>query len=202
MKKYKHYLLGLPLIFILLLIYKFRYKLELVKAPDAKVETVDSSYYYRKPKDIAPISHGYVMGREFHGIDATKNKIDHLMDSGMDMISNDQYYLIKLFDPKQKIEIYIAIRDFRLLERVPFSSKFDDGQKILITAFIRNEINVNVMYGGTIYNNEGKLQLNHYNKNSRLISGVLNAKLQAVTANGYCRIENLVFTNALADFSN
>ncbi len=174
----------------------------LVKAPDEKVEVVDSSYYYRKPKDIDPISHGYVMGREFHGIDATKHKVDHLMDSGMDMISNDQYYLIKLFDKKQRIEIYIAIRDFKLLERIPFSSKFEDGQKILITAFIRNEIDVNVMYGGTIYNNEGKLQLNNFNPNTRLISGVLNAKLQAVTANGYCRIENLVFTNAVADFSN
>lgn len=202
MNHYKSLLKVIPLLILLALVYKFRYKLKLQQSPEEAAEIVDSSYYYHKPKEIEPISHGTIMNRPFNGIDASKHKVEHLMNSGMDMISNDQYYLVKLYDKKQQIEVYIAIRDFRLLDKIPFQTKFVDGQKILITAFVKDAVGVNAMFGGTIYNNEGTLKLTGFNKANKTISGVLDAKLQAVTANGYCKIENLVFNNAIADFSN
>ncbi|MFN8281804.1 MAG: hypothetical protein U0U67_01215 [Chitinophagales bacterium] len=202
MNHYKSLLKVVPLLIVLAVIYKLRFKLKLAKAPDEITEAIDSSYYYHKPKEIEAISHGTIMNRPFNGIDATKHKVEHLMNSGMDMISNDQYYLIKLYDKKQEIEVYIAIRDFRLLEKIPFQSHFEDGEKVLVTAFVKDAVGVNAMFGGTIYNNESTLKLTGFNKSKKTISGVLDAKLQAVTANGYCRIENLVFTNAIADFSN
>lgn len=202
MNHYKSLLKVIPLLIVLACVYKFRYTLKLAKTPEEAAEKVDSSYYYHKPKEIPPISHGMVANRSFNGIDATKNKVEHLMNSGMDMISNDQYYLIKLYDSKQEIEVYIAIRDFKLLEKIPFKYKFEDGEKVLVTAFVKDEIGVNAMYGGTIHNNEGSLNLTAFNRANKTISGTLDAKLQAVTANDFCKVENLVFTNAIADFSN
>jgi excinuclease UvrABC ATPase subunit len=70
------------------------------------------------------VAHGLIMSREFRGFDATKYPVEHAMDSGMDMINNDQFYIIKLYDEKNKIEVYIAIRDLELLNKIPFSYNF------------------------------------------------------------------------------
>jgi hypothetical protein len=159
-------------------------------------EAIDSSYLYRRlHKEI--IAHGLLMEREFNGFDATKYPVEHSMDSGMDMINNDQYYIIKLYDEKTKSEVYIAIRDLQLLNKIPFSYNFETGQKILVTAFIRNKSGVNAMYGGTIHNNRGTLKLVGYSRSSNLVSGTLDADLDAVIENGTCDIRNLKFTNAI-----
>jgi len=141
------------------------------------------------------VAHGFFMGREFNGIDVCKYPIKQNMDSGMEMISNDQFYIIKVFDEKKDMQVYIAIRDLTLLNKIPFSLSFDTGEKILVTAFIKNKAGVNVMYGGTIHNNRGKLRLAGYSRSSNLISGELDADLDAVIENGVCDIRGLKFSN-------
>jgi hypothetical protein len=135
------------------------------------------------------------MSRQFNGVDASKYPLDHPMDSGMNMIDNDQYYIIKMFDESNKMEIYIAIRDLALLNKMPFSYAFDTGQKVLVTAFIKNKDGVNAMYGGTIHNNRGRLKLTGYNRTTNLATGELDADLDAVIENGVCDVRNLRFTN-------
>ena len=65
------------------------------------------------------------------------------------------------------------------------------------TAFIKNKSGVNAMYGGTIHNNRGTLKLVGYSRSSNLVSGTLDADLDAVIENGTCDIRNLKFTNAI-----
>lgn len=200
MKKLSGYTkLNIAVVIALLLaalIYKYRYTLKLTKPVVQEQEAIDSSYLYRRlHKEI--IAHGLLMDREFNGFDAAKYPVEHSMDSGMDMINNDQYYIIKLYDEKTKSEVYIAIRDLQLLNKIPFSYNFETGQKVLITAFIKNKSGVNAMYGGTIHNNRGTLKLVGYSRSSNLVSGTLDADLDAVIENGTCDIRNLRFTNAI-----
>jgi len=200
MKKLSGYTkLNIAVVIALLLaalIYKYRYTLKLTKPVVQEQEAIDSSYLYRRlHKEI--IAHGLLMDREFNGFDASKYPVEHSMDSGMDMINNDQYYIIKLYDEKTKSEVYIAIRDLQLLNKIPFSYNFETGQKILVTAFIKNKSGVNAMYGGTIHNNRGTLKLVGYSRSSNLVSGTLDADLDAVIENGTCDIRNLKFTNAI-----
>lgn len=187
---------ALPLLLLLIILglYKFRYRLNLVKPEVVQVEAIDSSYLLNKNKKII-VASGEMMGRKFNGVDAVKYPVEHSMDSGMDMINNDQYYVVKLYDDVNKIEVYIAIRDLTLLEKIPFSYSFETGEKILVTAFIRNKDGVNAMYGGTIHNNRGKLRLAGYNKSTNLVTGELEADLDAVIENGTCDVRNLRFTN-------
>ncbi|MDB5229072.1 MAG: hypothetical protein JWN78_3265 [Bacteroidota bacterium] len=200
MKKFSRssVLKAVPLLGLLSLmgIYKFRYQLNLVKPEVEKHEIVDSSYLLKKVKRER-IAFGLLMGRKFEGFDESRYPMDHAMDSGMDMINNDQYYIIKLFDPANKMEVYIAIRDLVLLTKIPFSYSFDNGTKVLVTAFIKNKEDVNAMYGGTIHNNRGKLRLVSYNRTTNLVTGELDADLDAVIENGTCDIRTLKFTNAI-----
>lgn len=200
MKKLSNYTkLNIAVVILLLLaalLYKYRYTLKLVKPEVVVQEAIDSSYLQKKySKDI--VATGLIMDKVFNGFDATRYPVEHSMDSGMDMINNDQYYIIKLFDDKDKIEVYIAIRDLKLLNKIPFSYNFTTGEKVLVTAFIRNKSGVNAMYGGTIHNNRGTLKLVGYSRSTNLVSGVLNADLEAVIENGTCDIRNLKFTNAI-----
>ena len=78
-----------------------------------------------------------------------------------------------------------------------FSFAFENGMKVLVTAFIKNKSGVNAMYGGTIHNNRGKLKLIGYSKSTNLVSGELEADLDAVIENGTCDVRNLRFTNAI-----
>ena len=188
--------IPLSILLLLMLFYKFRYQLKLVKVNREQQEAVDSSYLLNKIKKEI-IASGSLMGREFNGIDESRYPIEHAMDSGMDMINNDQYYIIKLYDAENKIEVYIAIRDLFLLTKIPFSYSFDNGTKVLVTSFIKNKDGVNAMYGGTIHNNRGKLRLDSYNKITNLVSGVLDADLDAVIENGTCDIRELKFSNVI-----
>ncbi len=198
MKFSKSWLKALPLLFLLTLmaLYKFRYTLHLIKPTITKYEAIDSSYLLNKIKKEI-VAKGLVMGREFHGFDATRYIREHSMDSGMDMINNDQFYIIKLYDDATKIEIYIAIRDLTLLTKIPFSFSFNTGEKVLVTAFIKNKSGVNAMYGGTIHNNRGKLKLTGYSKSTNLVTGELEADLDAVIENGICDIREFKFTNTI-----
>ena len=75
------------------------------------------------------------------------------------MIDNDQYYIIKMYDEVNKMESYIAIRDLALLNKNSiFLMLLIQGQKVLVTAFIKNKDGVNAMYGGTIHNNRGTVK--------------------------------------------
>lgn len=189
---------AVPLILLLvgIAVYKYRYQLKLVKPVVVEEEAVDSTYLKRKEvREIVAV--GEVMGRQFKGIDATKYPLEKAMDSGMNMINNDQYYIIKLYDPQNKIEVYIAIRDLVLLTKIPFSYSFEDGTKILVTSFIKKKDGVNAMFGGTIYNNRGKLRLAGYNRTTNLVFGELDAELDAVIENGTCEIVGLKFSNAI-----
>lgn len=198
MKFQKSWLKALPLLILLLLIglYKFRYKLHLMKPVAVQYDPIDSSYLLNKAKKEISAT-GLIYGRPFNGFDANKYPVVHSMDSGMDMINNDQYYIVKLYDDVNNIEVYIAIRDLTLLTKIPFSLSFDTGMKVLVTAFLRNKEGVNAMYGGTIHNNRGKLKLVGYNKNTNRVSGELDADLDAVIENGTCDIRNLKFTNVI-----
>ncbi len=200
MTGYKKWLSAIPLILICLLAYKYRYKLQLATKEENNT-IIDSSYYIKPAEILDYCAHGMVMEKQFNGIDATKYKVKKLMSSGMDMINSDQYLILKLYDAKGGMEVYISIRDFRMLDRIPFTSAFEDGQHILIAAFVKNEDGVNIMYGGTIYNCKGKLRITGYNKQQKVLSGILDAHLQAVTANGYCKISNLVFNKVIADYN-
>lgn len=198
MEFFKSWLKAVPLLVLLLLIglYKFRYTLHLVKPTLTPVEAIDSSYLLNKfNKEI--IATGTLMGRQFRGFDASKYPVEHAMDSGMDMINNDQYYIIKMHDDKNNMEVYIAIRDLKLLEKIPFSLAFETGQKVLVTAFIKNKDGVNAMYGGTIHNNRGRFKLTAYNRTTNLVSGELDADLDAVIENGTCDVRNLKFSNVI-----
>ena len=191
--------LNIAVVLVLILsvfLYKFRYTLKIIKPVVVEEEAVDSSYLLRKLKKEI-IAHGLLMDKEFNGFDASKYPVEHAMDSGMDMINNDQFYIIKLYDEKNKIEVYIAIRDLELLNKVPFSYNFETGMKVLVTAFIRNKSGVNAMFGGTIHNNRGTLKLNGYSRSSNLVNGSLDAELDAVIENGTCVIKDLRFTNAI-----
>ena len=192
------WLKALPLLLLLILIglYKFRYTLHLVKPTLVQTEAIDSSYLLNKVKKEI-VSSGLIMGKEFHGFDASRYPVEKSMDSGMDMINNDQFYIIKLYDAVTKTEVYIAIRDLTLLTKIPFSYSFTTGEKVLVTAFIKNKQGVNAMYGGTIHNNRGKLKLVGYNKNTNLVTGELEADLDAVIENGTCDVRNFRFTNAI-----
>jgi hypothetical protein len=114
-----------------------------------------------------------------------------------DALASEQTYSIKLFDESKNMEINVAIRDISLLNKIPFSLAFETGERILVTAYIKNNDGVNVMFGGTIHNNKGRLKLVGYNKNSKLVSGELDADLDAVIDVGACEIENLKFNNAM-----
>ena len=194
----KSWLKAVPLLLLLvsMVLYKFRFKLHLVKPVVTQYEAVDSSYLLNKTKR-AIVAKGMIMGRPFSAIDASKYTLEHSMDSGMDMINNDQYYIIKLYDDATKTEVYIAIRDLTLLTKIPFSYSFEVGTKVLITAFIKNKSGVNAMYGGTIHNNRGKLKLTGYSKSTNLVTGELDADLDAVIENGVCDIRELRFSNAI-----
>lgn len=200
MKKLSSYtILNIVVVVILItsfLLYKYRYTLKLIKPVVIEKEEIDSSYLQRNEiKEI--VARGVIMDRAFSGFDATKYPVLHSMDSGMDMINNDQYYIIKLYDDKNLMEVYIAIRDLALLDKIPFSYNFVTGTKVLVTAFIRNKSGVNAMYGGTIHNNNGTLKLVGYNKNTNLVTGTLDAELTAVIENGICDIKDLHFTNTI-----
>jgi len=192
------WLKALPLLvlIIFIILYKFRYTLHLTKPTVEAVETIDSSYLLNRVKKEI-VAKGYIMEREFSGVDAVRYPNEHSMDSGMDMINNDQFYVIKLYDDKYKTEIYIAIRDLTLLSKIPFSYSFENGTKVLVTAFIKNKSGVNAMYGGTIHNNRGKLKLTGYNKTNNLVTGELEADLDAVIENGTCDIRNFKFQNVI-----
>ncbi|MEZ5054262.1 MAG: hypothetical protein R2807_05775 [Chitinophagales bacterium] len=56
---------------------------------------------------------------------------------------------------------------------------------------------MNAMYGGTIHNNRGKLRLTGYSRSTNLISGEIEADLDAVIENGVCDIRNLKFSNVI-----
>ena len=198
MKFSKSWIKALPLLLLLtaIALYKFRYRLHLVKPTVIEYEAIDSSYLLNKAKKEI-VARGLIMGREFHGVDASRYVLEHSMDSGMDMINNDQYYIIKLYDESIKTEVYIAIRDLTLLTKIPFSYSYEVGTKVLVTAFIRNKSGVNAMYGGTIHNNRGKLKLTGYSKSTNLVTGELEADLDAVIENGVCDIRELRFTNAI-----
>jgi len=198
MKYLKSWLKAIPLLLLLLLVglYKFRYTLHLVKPTVQQTEAIDSSYLLNKSKKEI-VARGTLMGKQFNGIDAAKYPVEHSMDSGMDMINNDQFYIVKLYDDASKMEVYIAIRDLTLLDKVPFSLAFETGQRVLITAFMRNKEGVNAMYGGTIHNNRGRLRLNEYSKITNLVSGELEADLDAVIENGTCDVRNFKFTKAV-----
>ncbi|MFN8237673.1 MAG: hypothetical protein U0T77_05845 [Chitinophagales bacterium] len=188
--------IPLTLLVLFLVLYKYRYQLKLSKHQIEVEEAIDSSYLNKIVKKEF-VAFGNVMGRDFKGIDATKYPIDHAMDSGMNMINNDQFYIIKLYDPEKKIEVYIAIRDLVLLTKVPFSYSFENGTKVLVTAFIKKKDGVNAMYGGTIHNNRGKLKLSGYNKTTNTVIGELDAELDAVIENGTCDIIGLKLNNAI-----
>lgn len=194
----KSWLKAVPLIILLtaIMLYKFRYTLHLLKPTIVQTEAIDSSYLLNKIKKEI-VARGLIMGREFHGIDASRYPVEHAMDSGMDMINNDQYYIIKLYDYTNKMEVYIAIRDLTLLTKVPFSYNFDNGTKVLVTAFIKNKDGVNAMYGGTIHNNRGTLKLAGYSKFTNLVTGELEGDLDAVIENGTCDIRSFKFSNAI-----
>lgn len=198
MKFFKSWLKAVPLLLLLsaMVLYKFRFTLHLVKPTVTQYEAIDSSYLLNKAKREV-VARGTIMGRPFSGIDASKYTLEHSMDSGMDMINNDQYYIIKLYDDVTKTEVYIAIRDLTLLTKIPFSFSFVTGEKVLVTAFIKNKSGVNAMYGGTIHNNRGKLKLTGYSKSTNLVTGELEADLDAVIENGVCDIRELRFTNAI-----
>jgi hypothetical protein len=186
----------IALLVLAMVIYKFRYTLKLVKPVIVEKEIIDSSYLQRK-FDKSIVARGMLMDREFTGFDATRYPVEHSMDSGLDMINNDQYYIIKLYDDKHKMEVYIAIRDLILLNKIPFSLNFTTGEKVLVTAFVKNKSGVNAMYGGTIHNNRGTLRLTGYSRSTNLVTGSLDADLDAVIENGTCDIRNLRFTNAI-----
>lgn len=198
MKFYKTILKAIPVTILVLAIgiYKFRYKLNLVKPTVVIQEAIDSSYLNNviiKPS----VASGTLMDKSFNGFDASRFPIAKAMDSGMSMINNDQFYIIKLYDEKGMMELYIAIRDLKLLKKIPFSYSFENGTKVLVTAFLRNKDGVNAMYGGTIHNNRGKLKLSHYNEETNLVSGELEADLDAVIENGICDVRNLKFNNVI-----
>lgn len=199
MKSWKKSIIkALPLLLLLvgLALYKYRYTLKLVKPTEAKVEAVDSSYLYRKI--VRPtMSSGIVMGRHFNGIDGNRYEIEESMDSGIEVINSDQYSVIKLYDEKNIMEVYISIRDVTLLNKVPFSVSFDIGEKILVTAFAKNKSGVNAMFGGTIHNNRGRLRLTGYSKYNNTVTGELDADLDGVIENSICVIRGLKFHNAL-----
>ncbi len=197
MKFPRSVLKTIPLIVLLtvIILYKFRYTLHIMKPTIEQTEAIDSSYLLNKVKKEI-VAKGMIMGREFRGIDASRYPIEHSMDSGMDMINNDQFYIIKLYDDASKTEVYIAIRDLTLLEKIPFSYSFETGQKVLVTAFIKNKSGVNAMYGGTIHNNRGKLRLSSYNRISNLVTGELEADLDSVIENGTCDVRDFKFTGA------
>lgn len=200
MKKLSNYtILNILVVVVLIssfLLYKYRYTLKLMKPVVVEQEAIDSSYLLKvERKEI--VARGIVMDRAFKGFDATRYPVIHSMDSGMDMINNDQYYIIKLYDDDNKMEIYIAIRDLALLNKIPFSFNFVNGMKVLVTAFVKNKSGVNAMFGGTIHNNNGTLKLVGYNRSSNLVTGTLDAKLTAVIENGVCEIKDLKFTNAI-----
>ncbi len=192
------WLKAVPLLILLTLIglYKFRYTLHLTKPTVIQTEAIDSSYLKNKIKKEI-VARGQIMGKSFNGIDASRYPTEHSMDSGMDMINNDQYYIIKLYDAQNKIEVYIAIRDLTLLTKIPFSYNFETGEKVLVTAFIKNKYGVNAMYGGTIHNNRGKLILTGYSKSTNLVTGELEADLDAVIENGTCDVRAFRFSNAI-----
>ncbi len=197
--KFKSSLLkAIPLLLLVLflVLYKYRYQLKLSKQQIEVEEAIDSSYLNKIVKKEF-VAFGSVMGRDFKGIDATRYPIEHAMDSGMNMINNDQFYIIKLYDPEKKIEVYIAIRDLVLLTKVPFSYSFENGTKVLVTAFIKKKDGVNAMYGGTIHNNRGKLKLSGYNRTTNTVIGELDAELDAVIENGTCDIIGLKLNNAI-----
>ncbi len=200
MKKLSNYtILNIVVVVILIasfLLYKYRYTLRIIKPVVIEIEAIDSSYLLRKvKKDI--VARGKIMDKEFNGFDATRYPVLHSMDSGMDMINNDQYYIIKLYDEDNQMEVYIAIRDLALLNKIPFSYNFVTGTKVLVTAFVRNKNGVNAMYGGTIHNNNGTLKLVGYNRSTNLVTGTLSAQLTAVIENGICDIKDLHFTNTI-----
>jgi hypothetical protein len=193
----KSLLKAVPLVVLLtvLFLYKFRYSLHIIKPEAQLIEAIDSSYLLNKiDKEI--IARGTVMDKPFKGIDATKYPVKHLMNSS-DALASEQTYSIKLFDESKNMEINVAIRDISLLNKIPFSLAFETGERILVTAYIKNNDGVNVMFGGTIHNNKGRLKLVGYNKNSKLVSGELDADLDAVIDVGACEIENLKFNNAM-----
>ena len=200
MKKLSSYtILNIVVVIALIgsfLLYKYRYTLKLVKPVVVEQEAIDSSYLLRKEKKVI-VARGSIMDREFNGFDAARYPVIHSMDSGMDMINNDQYYIIKLYDENNQMEVYIAIRDLALLSKIPFSYNFTTGTKVLVTAFVRNKSGVNAMYGGTIHNNNGTLKLVGYNRSTNLVTGTLSAQLTAVIENGICDIKDLHFTNAI-----
>jgi len=199
MKSWKKSIIkALPLLLLLvgLALYKYRYTLKLVKPTEAKVEAVDSSYLYRKM--VRPtISSGIVMGKNFNGVDGNRYEIEESMDSGIEVINSDQYSVLKFYDDKNIMEVYIAIRDMSLLEKIPFSVSFETGEKILVTAFVNNKNGVNAMYGGTIHNNKGRLRLTGYSKYNNTVTGELDAELDGVLENSICEIRGLKFHNAL-----
>lgn len=193
----KSVLRGIPLLILLLVLglYKFRYRLHLVKPQMQEIEAIDSSYLLSKvDKEI--IARGTIMDKPFKGYDATKYPVKKLMNSS-DAIASEQAYTIKLYDDVSNMEVDIAIRDITLLDKIPFSIAFDTGEKVLLTAYIRNKEGVNVMYGGTIHNNKGRLRLVGYNRATKLVSGELEADLDAVIDVGVCDIRNLKFNNAI-----
>jgi hypothetical protein len=202
MKFNKSYLKALPLTLLLLgmVLYKYRYTLKLAKPVLVEQEAIDSSYLYVKFTKPT-VAQGYLMGRQFNGVDANKYPKEQSMDNGMDVINNDQFQVVKLYDEAKGMEVYIAIRDLTLLTKVPFSFAFENGTTVLVTAFVRNKSGVNVMYGGTIHNNSGKLRLDAYNERTGMVSGEVEADLEAVIENGSCDIRNLQFRNAILKHS-
>lgn len=188
--------IPLVLLLIAMALYKYRYTLRLVKPTENKVEAIDSSYLYRKI--VRPtMSSGYVMGKLFNGIDGNKYDIVESMDSGVEVINSDQYSILKFYDEKSIMEVYISIRDMSLLDKVPFSVSFETGERILVTAFVKNKSGVNAMYGGTIHNNRGKLKLTGYSKYNNTVTGELDADLDGVLENAVCQVRGLKFHNAL-----
>jgi hypothetical protein len=53
------------------------------------------------------------------------------------------------------------------------------------------------MYGGTIHNNRGKLKLTGYSRSTNMVTGELEADLDAVIENGTCDVRSLKFNNVI-----
>ena len=87
------WLKALPLLvlIIFIILYKFRYTLHLTKPTVEAVETIDSSYLLNRVKKEI-IAKGFIMEREFNGVDAVRYPNEHSMDR-LDFIIKNSFFL-------------------------------------------------------------------------------------------------------------
>ena len=144
------------------------------------------------------VATGTVAGYEFNATSRLIANIDMMLENGMEMLMNDKEYAeMKLLDEKKGITLSVRIIDMDLLDKIPFSYSFTEGDKLIITVFIKNKEGINEMYGGTIRNIKGRFSVTGMNKTTNTLIGSLDAELTNVLDNdNKCKIEGLRFYNA------